>query len=93
MIEKEISANKVMIFSKSYCPFCNEAKAAFTDLNVEYKSIELDNIGNGDKIQSALLKLTGQKTVPNIFVKGFNLYLDEHVILLAAHASTFNYIR
>ena len=36
-----IAANKVMVFSKTHCPFCTQAKAALTKLNVEYKVIEL----------------------------------------------------
>ena len=34
---------------------------------------ELDTIDNGDAIQSSLLKLTGQKTVPNVFINGQHL--------------------
>ena len=37
-----ISDNKVMVFSKSYCPYCTETKQALTKLGVDYKVIELD---------------------------------------------------
>jgi glutaredoxin 3 len=59
-----------MIFSKSYCPYCKKAKEAFTERKIDFKAIELDDIPNGSEIQAALLKLTGQRTVPNIFIKG-----------------------
>ena len=37
---------------------------------VEAKILELDQDENGAAIQEALLEMTGQKTVPNVFVKG-----------------------
>lgn len=36
-----IAANKIMVFSKTHCPFCTQAKAALTKLKVEFKVIEL----------------------------------------------------
>jgi thioredoxin-related protein len=42
IIENSIANNKVMVFSKSYCPYCDRAKAAIKDLGVSYGSIELD---------------------------------------------------
>ena len=35
--------------------------------------VELDNIPGGGDVQSELLKMTGQRTVPNVFVKGKHL--------------------
>lgn len=39
-------------------------------MNVDFKAIELDEIDNGDAIQAALLESSGQRTVPNVFIKG-----------------------
>ena len=36
-----IGANKVMVFSKSKCPFCRRAKEALGELKIEYGVIEL----------------------------------------------------
>jgi thioredoxin-related protein len=36
-----IKANKVMVFSKTKCPFCKKAKEALTELKVDYGLIEL----------------------------------------------------
>jgi glutaredoxin 3 len=33
----------------------------------------LDKLDNGSEIQSALLDITGQRTVPNVFIKGKHL--------------------
>lgn len=37
---------------------------------VDATILELDQDENGQAIQDALLEMTGQKTVPNVFVKG-----------------------
>ena len=67
-IEQYIKANSIMIFSKSYCPFCNKVKDMFTSKGLTFKSIELDEMGQqGANIQAALLQKTGQKTVPSVF--------------------------
>ncbi|KAI9013824.1 glutaredoxin [Phycomyces nitens] len=67
-VKKAISENSVMIFSKSYCPYCTRSKDIFDDLNVDYKALELNDDPQGPSIQQALQELTGQKTVPNIFI-------------------------
>ncbi len=42
-------------------------------MNIDAKVIELDKLDNGSEIQSALLDITGQRTVPNVFIKGKHL--------------------
>ncbi|KAI8374763.1 glutaredoxin [Radiomyces spectabilis] len=68
LVKKCIANNKVMVFSKSYCPYCIGAKDLFDDLDVPYKAMELNDEPSGAEIQQALAELTNQKTVPNIFV-------------------------
>jgi glutaredoxin 3 len=63
-----IAQNKVMVFSKTYCPYCSKAKDALTKLKVPFEAYELDVRADGADIQTALQELTGQRTVPNIFV-------------------------
>jgi glutaredoxin 3 len=63
----------VVVFSKTYCPYCTATKSLFKDLEINAKVIELDVVSDGDRIQSALLDLTGQRTVPNVFIKGKHL--------------------
>ncbi|KAL9935390.1 hypothetical protein V8E36_005738 [Tilletia maclaganii] len=69
--EELIAKNVVAIFSKSYCPYCVRAKRAISELNLGDKVgiIELDHDKNGPAIQDYLLSKTGQRTVPNIFIK------------------------
>ena len=63
----------MVVFSKSYCPFCTKTKTLFEELKVSAKVYELNEMDDGNDIQAALLDLTGQKTVPNVFIKGEHL--------------------
>ncbi|KAF9367208.1 hypothetical protein CPC16_006795, partial [Podila verticillata] len=65
-----IAENPVMIFSKSYCPYCLRVKDLFDDMQVKYKALELDEHDLGDEIQQTLKTLSGQATVPNVYIKG-----------------------
>lgn len=65
-----INENKVMVFSKSYCPYCNDTKNLLHSKTKDFKVIELDKILNGSVIQRYLGELTNQTTVPNIFIDG-----------------------
>ncbi|GJU17266.1 glutaredoxin [Tanacetum coccineum] len=69
-VKQIVSANPVVLFSKTYCGYCKRVKQLFTELNVAYKLLELDEESNGDEIQSALKEWTGQSTVPNVFIAG-----------------------
>eukprot|EP00467_Chlorarachnion_reptans_P026185 CAMPEP_0114498130 /NCGR_PEP_ID=MMETSP0109-20121206/6710_1 /TAXON_ID=29199 /ORGANISM="Chlorarachnion reptans, Strain CCCM449" /LENGTH=99 /DNA_ID=CAMNT_0001675591 /DNA_START=259 /DNA_END=558 /DNA_ORIENTATION=- len=72
-ITKLVQENTVVIFSKSYCPHCKRAKKGLTDIGVVYKALELDLREDGASIQETLQKMTGQKTVPNVWLKGKHL--------------------
>lgn len=63
-VKLQVSSNKVVVFSKSYCPYCKKAKAAIKDAGLsEFYVIELDERDDGDAIQDALLKITGARSV------------------------------
>ncbi|KAK9113707.1 hypothetical protein Syun_020504 [Stephania yunnanensis] len=65
-----ISSAPVVVFSKSYCPYCVQVKKLLSDLGVQFKALELDNESDGSDIQKALAELTAQRTVPNVFIGG-----------------------
>lgn len=69
-IQETISDNCVVIFSKTSCSYCTMAKKIFHDMNVNYKAVELDMLEYGNQFQDALHKMTGERTVPRIFVNG-----------------------
>ncbi|CAG8451228.1 10573_t:CDS:2 [Funneliformis mosseae] len=70
LVEKLIKENPIMIFSKSYCPYCKRAKGVLESLNKNYEAIELDTESEGSDIQKYLKEKTKQNTVPNIFIGG-----------------------
>jgi glutaredoxin 3 len=72
-VNSEIGSADVVVFSKTFCPFCKATKSLMEDLKIDAKIIELDEIDNGAAIQDALKDLTGQRTVPNVFIKGQHL--------------------
>jgi len=70
-VEKTISDHKVVVFSKSWCPYCRKAKALLASKQIpseEYKVLELDEMDDGSVIQAYLQQKTSQRTVPNIFI-------------------------
>ncbi|GAC71436.1 hypothetical protein PANT_3d00037 [Moesziomyces antarcticus T-34] len=70
--EKLISEHLVAVFSKSYCPYCTQAKSVIAKLGLDQSSVgvlELDQMGSeGSDIQAYLMEKTSQRTVPNIFI-------------------------
>ncbi|TYI00733.1 hypothetical protein ES332_A11G154100v1 [Gossypium tomentosum] len=51
--------------------FSSEVKSLFKKLGVEPLVIELDELGpQGPQLQNVLEGLTGQRTVPNVFIGG-----------------------
>merc|ERR1719399_1184720 len=72
-IKSTVAADKVVIYSKSYCPFCSKTKMLFDSMGVPYNAIELDLMDGGDAVQATLLDMTGQRTVPNVWVAGSHL--------------------
>ena len=74
VVEQNVSTNAIMVFSKSYCPFCNKVKSLFKEKGLAYKALELDLMGQlGVNIQATLLQKTGQKTVPSVFLDGSHI--------------------
>eukprot|EP00262_Sarcandra_glabra_P009138 TRINITY_DN23163_c0_g1_i1.p1 TRINITY_DN23163_c0_g1~~TRINITY_DN23163_c0_g1_i1.p1 ORF type:complete len:132 (-),score=17.24 TRINITY_DN23163_c0_g1_i1:136-531(-) len=69
-VQNAIYANKIAIFSKSYCPYSLRAKRLFSELNEKPFVVELDLRDDGSEIQNILLDLVGRYTVPQVFVNG-----------------------
>ncbi|KAF1958300.1 glutaredoxin [Byssothecium circinans] len=67
-VQSIIDENPVAVFSKSYCPHCRAAKQLLSASGAKFYAIELDQVDDGSDIQSALKDITGQGTVPNIFI-------------------------
>ena len=73
LLKQRIDEEQVIVFSKTYCPYCKRVKALLDSENIPYTVVELDTNKNGAEYQRLLLQLTGQRTVPNVFVKGVHV--------------------
>ncbi|KAK4281360.1 hypothetical protein QN277_012865 [Acacia crassicarpa] len=70
-IKKTIDENPVVVYSKTWCSYSMEVKSLFKKLGVQPLVIELDEMGpQGPQLQKVLERLTGQHTVPNVFIGG-----------------------
>ncbi|EFJ42530.1 hypothetical protein VOLCADRAFT_107222 [Volvox carteri f. nagariensis] len=71
-INAAITANKVMVYSKTYCPYCVKAKNALNQFIKpnQYTVVELDERPDTDVMQDALLEVTGGRSVPRVFING-----------------------
>ncbi|KAJ7972559.1 Glutaredoxin [Quillaja saponaria] len=70
-VKKTLAENPVVVYSKTWCSFSTEVKSLFKKLGVQPLVIELDELGpQGPQLQKVLERLTGQHTVPNVFIGG-----------------------
>jgi len=65
-----VPSGGVVLFSKSYCPYCLRAKRALLSVGIAPVVVELDERSDGAEIQAALLERTGQRTVPSAWLDG-----------------------
>ena len=75
IIKQSIEANKVFIAHKSYCPYCHSTLSLINEKikqnilkeeDVYY--LELDTMDDGSDYQDALQEISGQRTVPNVYI-------------------------
>jgi len=89
-VAQHIKDNSVMVFSKSTCPFCLKLKSAFKQNRIDFTAVELDTMGPmGSDIQKALLDLSGQKTVPNVFINGKHIGGSDTTLQLLNEGTLF----
>jgi glutaredoxin 3 len=69
-VEKLIKSEPVVVFSKSYCPHCVSAKRLLEAHNVTFTAREINMEEDGLETQAILFAITGQRTVPNVFIGG-----------------------
>ncbi|XP_022954295.1 glutaredoxin-C5, chloroplastic-like [Cucurbita moschata] len=70
-VKTTITQNPVVVYSKTWCSYSSEVKALFKRLGAQPLVIELDELGpQGPQLQKVLERLTGQHTVPNVFIGG-----------------------
>ena len=83
-VQELIDNNVVMVFSKSWCPFAAKTKQLLGQANVAYKVLELDQDANGNNLQAALQGISGQRTVPNVYIAKQHVGGNDNVQAAAA---------
>ncbi|KHN97290.1 Thioredoxin-like fold protein [Metarhizium album ARSEF 1941] len=68
-VQQIIDKHNIVVFSKSYCPYCKQTKETFKKLGAKIEVLELDQIPDGAELQDALEDISGQRTVPNVYIK------------------------
>lgn len=82
-----IAERGVLVLSKTWCGYCQRAKAALSGAGIKAKVIELDERQDGADIQQAAFELTGQKTVPNVWVNGTHVGGSDKVVAAIANGT------
>ena len=58
---------KVVVYTTNYCPYCAAAKKFLNSKKVDFEEID---VSQDDAMRDKLVQLSGQETVPQIFVDG-----------------------
>ncbi|CAK9860266.1 unnamed protein product [Sphagnum jensenii] len=72
-VQQLIQENPLIVLSKTFCPCCAQVKQLLKSLGATGKIIEVNNENDGGAMQAALVEISKQHTVPNIFIKGKHL--------------------
>ena len=72
-IDTLLQEKKIVVISKSYCPFCKKAKQVLAKYNIPKEHIailEIENDSSCEEIQKYMQVLTGGRSVPRVFIGG-----------------------
>lgn len=72
-IDNLLKEKKVVVISKSYCPYCKMTKQVLAKYNIPKECIEIreiDSDSNYEEIQNYMMALTGARSVPRVFIGG-----------------------
>ena len=72
---------QIEIYSTQLCPFCVRAKALLDSIGLAYREID---VSVDHKILQRMMKRSGQRTVPQIFIDGISVGGFEQLSQLAA---------
>lgn len=69
-VKEKNHKHPVIVYSKTWCPYCAQVKGLFRDLKVDFTAVELDEVVEGEDVMDALLSITHRRTVPQVFIQG-----------------------
>jgi len=99
IVKEEIEKNEILIFTKKGCGYCDKSLHLLNSLNLKYKNIVLKGVVSSDNVETVefiLHSLTGQRTVPNIFIRGkhmggctelFELYNNKQLFVTLGYSN------
>ena len=70
LVSGKIESNDVVVWAKSWCPYCDKVKALFQTMEVTHLAVDLDKFNEEKALVKVLTEMTGQRTVPNVFIGG-----------------------
>ena len=91
MVQEKISKTPIVVFSGTYCVWCVRLQTLLKEHELlgMTKTIMLDKDPQGQEYAHGLNLLTGQRTIPNVFVNGVHVggysevcYLSKVVICI-----------
>jgi glutaredoxin 3 len=59
--------SRVVLYSKEYCSFCKRAKALLQSKNIAFEEVD---VTSDAVLQKEIQRLSGRRTVPQIFIDG-----------------------
>ena len=69
-IQQKTKDHPVMVFGKTTCSYCKMAKKVLDETGVNYEFETIDNKDDCAALQDMFLKMTGERTVPRVYVGG-----------------------
>ncbi|KAI8063166.1 thioredoxin-like protein [Gongronella butleri] len=71
-VDSLIQAHRLLVFSKTYCPYSKKAKAILNSYALvhPYEVVEVDLMDDAAEVKEALGQRTGRFTFPNVFLHG-----------------------
>jgi glutaredoxin len=69
-VTNKLGSSKVVMYSKTSCKFCKNAKKLLNSANITFERVEIDRMKEGKKVLEHLTSFTNMKTVPQIFIGG-----------------------
>eukprot|EP00475_Leptophrys_vorax_P033061 TRINITY_DN51688_c0_g1_i3.p1 TRINITY_DN51688_c0_g1~~TRINITY_DN51688_c0_g1_i3.p1 ORF type:complete len:113 (-),score=12.05 TRINITY_DN51688_c0_g1_i3:150-488(-) len=65
-----IEENRVMLFSKTFCPYCMKVKSLLNGLGIRPSVCELDKEFDGEEMEGAVFSISGRASLPSLFING-----------------------
>jgi len=84
-----INDNKMVVFTKSYCPYSRALRTMLDENGLEgqYNVFEIDRREHGNELHKVLKEMSGRMTIPNVYLNRENLGGDEEVEAMAANGA------